>query len=145
MTILRQAFEPMAFLFWGWFRSMITFALYGALASAVTRVFLGVGLGYVTSVSDNAALDNPERMLGWLLILFPSMIAGVLAAMRVGELDRMPVSGSGGATNSIRSASVLARLLQPQGLYSRNNVLELNTLATRRLGRELVEVQPCES
>ena len=59
-------------------------------------------------------------------------------------LDGMLVSGSGSATHSIRSASVLTRFLQPQGLYSRNNVLELNTLATRRLGRELVEVQTSE-
>ena len=45
MTILWQVFEPMAFLFLGWFRSMITFALSGAIASAVTRMFFGVGLG----------------------------------------------------------------------------------------------------
>ena len=32
MMIPWLVFEPMAFLFWGWFRSMITFALYGAIA-----------------------------------------------------------------------------------------------------------------
>ena len=34
MMIPWLVFEPMAFLFWGWFRSMITFALYGAIAGA---------------------------------------------------------------------------------------------------------------
>ena len=42
-------FEPMAFLFWGWFRSMITFALYGAIAGAIMRVFMSVSLGFLTT------------------------------------------------------------------------------------------------
>ena len=35
-------------------------------------------------------------MVGWLLIVFPLMIAGVLAATKVGELAGMLVSCSGG-------------------------------------------------
>ena len=108
MLIPWLVFEPMAFLFWGWFRSMITFAFYGAIAGAVMRVFLGVGLGYVTSFSDNAALDSPEQMVGWLLIVFPLMIAGVLAALKVGELAGMLVSGSGGGGGGLTGVVMLA-------------------------------------
>ena len=108
MLIPWLVFEPMAFLFWGWFRSMITFALYGAIAGAVMRVFLGVGLGYVTSFSNNTALESPEQMVGWLLIVFPLMMAGVLAAMNVGELAGMLVSGTGGGTAGMTGALLMA-------------------------------------
>ena len=102
-------FEPMAFLFWGWFRSMITFALYAAVAGAIMRVFLGVGLGYVTSFSNNAInLDSPEEMVGWLLIVFPLMIAGVLAALKVGDLAGMLVTGGGGGGGGLTGVVMLA-------------------------------------
>ena len=102
-------FEPMAFLFWGWFRSMITFALYGAVAGAIMRVFLGVGLGYVTSFSNNAVnLDSPEEMVGWFLIVFPLMVAGVLSSLKVGELAGMLVSGSGGGGGGLTGVVMLA-------------------------------------
>ena len=101
-------FEPMAFLFWGWFRSMITFALYGAVAGAIMRVFLSVSLGYVTSFSANAAMDSPQQMVGWLLIVLPLMVAGVMASLKVGELAGMLVSGGGGGGAGMTGALMTA-------------------------------------
>ena len=101
-------FEPMAFLFWGWFRSMITFALYGAVAGAIMRVFLSVSLGYVTSFSANAAMDSPQQMVSWLLIVLPLMVAGVMASLKVGELAGMLVSGGGGGGAGMTGALITA-------------------------------------
>ena len=42
-------FEPLSFLFWGWFRGMITYSLYAVIAGAVLRVFSAVGISYITS------------------------------------------------------------------------------------------------
>ena len=42
-------FKPLAFLFWGWFRSLMVYTLYGVVAGAVLRVFMGVGMGYITT------------------------------------------------------------------------------------------------
>ncbi len=42
-------FEPLAFLFWGWFRTLTVYTLHGVVAGAVLRVFMGVGMGYVTT------------------------------------------------------------------------------------------------
>ena len=108
MLIPWLVFEPMAFLFWGWFRSMITFALYGAVAGAIMRVFLSVGLGYVTSFSQNAQLDSPQQMVGWFLIVLPLMVAGVMSALKVGELAGMLVSGSGGGSSGMTGALMMA-------------------------------------
>ncbi len=96
MMIPWLVFEPMAFLFWGWFRSMITFALYGAIAGAVMRVFMSVSLGFLTTFLDQANVENPLQMVSWLLILLPLMVAGVMASLKVGELAGMLVSGGGG-------------------------------------------------
>ena len=108
MFIPWLVFEPMAFLFWGWFRSMITFALYGAVAGAVMRVFVSISLGYVTTFSENATLTNPGQMIGWLLVVLPLMVAGVMSALKVGELAGMLVSGGGGGGAGMTGALMTA-------------------------------------
>ena len=101
-------FEPMAFLFWGWFRSMITFALYGAMAGAIMRVFMSVSLGFLTTFIGSADVENPVQMVSWLLILLPLMVAGVLASLKVGELAGMLVSGGGGGGAGMTGALMMA-------------------------------------
>ena len=108
MMIPWLVFEPMAFLFWGWFRSMITFALYGAIAGAIMRVFMSVSLGFLTTFLDQADVDNPVQMVSWLLILLPLMVAGVIASLKVGELAGMLVSGGGGGGAGMTGALMTA-------------------------------------
>ena len=67
MMIPWLVFEPMTFLFWGWFRSMITFALYCAIAGAIMRVFMSVCLGYITTFSQVSDIESPVQMVSWLL------------------------------------------------------------------------------
>ena len=108
MMIPWLVFEPMAFLFWGWFRSMITFALYGAIAGAVMRVFMSVSLGFLTTFLTQANVENPLQMVSWLLILLPLMVAGVMASLKVGELAGMLVSGGGGGGAGMTGALMMA-------------------------------------
>ena len=49
-------FDPLSFLFWGWFRAMIIYLLYAVIAGAALRVFSAVGIAYVTTLG-NASLD----------------------------------------------------------------------------------------
>jgi len=90
-------FGPLSFLFWGWFRSLITFCLYGVIAGAIMRAFLGVGLGFVTTFAESTADLNSVTNLGkWLFSIVPLFIAGLWAALNVGDLANMLVSGGGG-------------------------------------------------
>ena len=57
-------FEPLSFLFWGWFRAMITYSLYAVIAGAVLRVFSAVGISYITSLG-NANLDMQSFHRRW--------------------------------------------------------------------------------
>ena len=50
-------FEPMAFLFWGWFKGMLTYSLYAVIAGCVLRVFSAVGIAYITTLGG-ANLDT---------------------------------------------------------------------------------------
>ena len=51
-------FEPLAFLFWGWFKGMLTYSLYAVIAGCVLRVFSAVGIAYITTLGG-ANLDHP--------------------------------------------------------------------------------------
>ena len=101
-------FEPLSFLFWGWFRSLITFSLYGALAGAVMRVFMGVGLGYVTTFSNQTLDFDLVTMAGWVLIILPLFVAGILASLKVGELASMLVSGQAVTSSGLTGAGMAA-------------------------------------
>ena len=89
-------FEPMAFLFWGWFRAMITYSLYAVIAGAVLRVFSAVGIAFITSMGQ-ADLNFTSLMdVGlWMLAVVPFFIAGILASLKIGELASMLVTGGG--------------------------------------------------
>ena len=91
-------FEPLAFLFWGWFRTLMVYTLYGVVAGAILRVFMGVGLGYITTYTEAALGTVPADLseLGlWLIVLLPFIVSGLLAGLKVGELAALLVSGAG--------------------------------------------------
>ena len=91
-------FEPLAFLFWGWFRTMMVYTLYGVVAGAVLRVFMGVGMGYITTYSDalmGTGTADPLELWLWAVVLLPLVVCGLMAGLKVGELASMLISGSG--------------------------------------------------
>ena len=93
-------FEPLAFLFWGWFRSLMVYTLYGVVAGAVLRVFMGVGMGYITTYADalmGTGTSDPAELWLWAVVLLPLVVCGLMAGLKVGELASMLVSGSGSA------------------------------------------------
>ena len=110
MMIPWLVFEPMEFPVLGLVpQSMITFALYGAIAGAIMRVFMSVSLGFLTtfigggrrgkSRADGELVAHPVCRL---------MVAGVLASLKVGELAGMLVSGGGGGGAGMTGALMTA-------------------------------------
>lgn len=106
MFIPWLVFEPMAFLFWGWFRTVLTYSLYAVIAGAILRIWGGVGLGYVTTFSHSPPLDNIAAVVYWSLILLPLCAAGILAACKVGEMATLLISGAGFTGSGSFSATV---------------------------------------
>ena len=100
-------FEPLAFLFWGWFRTLIVYTLYGVVAGAILRVFMGVGMGYVTTYTGalmGTGSSDPAELGLWVVVLLPLVVSGLMAGMKVGELAAMLVSGSGSVGSGIDGA-----------------------------------------
>ena len=91
-------FEPLSFLFWGWFRAMITYSLYAVIAGAVLRVFSAVGIAFITSMGQANLNFNSLMEVGlWMLAVVPFFIAGMLASLKIGEMASMLVTGGGAA------------------------------------------------
>ena len=89
-------FDPLSFLFWGWFRAMITYSLYAVIAGAVLRVFSAVGIAYITSMgSANMNFTSLMDVGLWTLAIVPFFTAGMLASLKIGELASMLVTGGG--------------------------------------------------
>ena len=97
MFIPWLVFEPMAFLFWGWFRALIVYSLYSAIAGALLRVWGGIAVGYVTTLSNTTLdLSSLAWTSTWLVAVVPLLIASLLSALKVHELASTLVSGGGG-------------------------------------------------
>ena len=111
-----MVFEPLAFLFWGWFRAMITYSLYAVIAGAVLRVFSAVGIAYVTSLRNtNLDMQSLTDMGLWLLALVPLFVAGVLASLKVGELASMLVTSAGAAGSGLMGMATTAGVVAASG------------------------------
>ncbi len=99
-------FEPLAFLFWGWLRALLVYTLHGVVAGAVLRVFMGVGMGYVTTFAGalvGVGSADPAELGLWAAVLLPLVVSGLLAGLKVGELAATLVSGAGAVGSGLTS------------------------------------------
>ena len=104
-------FGPMSFLFWSWFRMMITYSLYAALAAAVFRVMMGlimtVGTAYQENVNPDAmlaAIADPfstgvsgiGQALVWFISYVLALLTALLTTLKIPEIAAGLVSGAAG-------------------------------------------------
>ncbi len=100
--------QPMAFLFWGWFRVLLTYGLYAAVSAAVFRVMLALLQGTtdrVLNAIDVGALvsmSTAERSAAgaeantWLLVLLACSLAAIVSFLKIPALAAGLVSGQAG-------------------------------------------------
>ena len=109
-------FDPLSFLFWGWFRAMLTYSFYAVIAGAVLRVFSAVGIAYITSLGNaNLDMDSFMEVGMWTLAVVPFFIAGMLASLKCGELATMLVSGGGAAGSGLMGMATTAGMAAAGG------------------------------
>lgn len=94
--------KPMAFLFWGWFRAMLTYSFYSIIAAAMMRVWCALSLTLMESfvrdsLSFTDALDGGPSLHATAVI--PLFVAAFLSATKIpelaGALGGANVSGGG--------------------------------------------------
>ena len=82
-------FEPMAFLFWGWFRALVVYSLYGVVAAVILRVFVSVSLTFLSTLMSAGFNISDLQQLG-LWVLFAHAASGGRNPGRVqGRGDRL--------------------------------------------------------
>ena len=107
----------LSFLFWGWFRTLLIYSLYGAVASTVFRIIAELGITVVDAWTTD--ITNPNATWTGLdgltaagirtAVTVPYIIAAGLASAKVGELTQLLVLGGG---NPGSNAGQAARAVQ---------------------------------
>ena len=101
-------FGPLSFLFWSWFRMMITYSLYAAVAAAVFRVMMQlimtVGDAYLNNVNPDAiiaALSDPTAAatglfdaVVWYISYVLALLTCLLTTFKIPEIAGGLVSGA---------------------------------------------------
>ena len=102
-------FGPMSFLFWSWFRMLITYSLYAAVAAAIFRVMMQL-IMTMGDAAQNAAdvdqiianLENPASsgrsdigaFILWSITYLLALLTALLATFKIPEIAGGLVSGS---------------------------------------------------
>ena len=90
--------EPLAFLFWGWFKSMFTYTLYGATAAALMRVFLAASIGWMDAIVSGPPPNTNFlwHSTAWFFSIVPLTVAGLLSSLMIGQLASQITGGGAG-------------------------------------------------
>ena len=104
-----MVFGPLSFLFWSWFRLLITYSLYAAVAAAIFRVMMGlimtVGDQYQANANPDAllaAISDPlytgatgiGSALIWFISYVLALVTSLLATFKIPEIAGGLVSGT---------------------------------------------------
>lgn len=102
-------FQPLAFLFWGWLRTLLIYSLYGAIAVAVLRIFIDAALTQLEQVITSADFSQGAMQvlasLGTTLML---ALTSVLAVVKIPALANGLVTGGGAAGSGVAEAATQA-------------------------------------
>ncbi|MXY16102.1 MAG: type IV secretion system protein [Acidobacteria bacterium] len=99
---------PMSFLFWGWFRSLLTYGLYAAVSAAIFRVMLAllqgttnrvldaVDIGQILSMSSAERSAAYDQATFWMVTLVACSLAAIVSFLKIPSLAAGLVSGQAG-------------------------------------------------
>ena len=102
-------FGPLSFLFWSWFRMLITYSLYAAVAAAVFRVMMQLIMTMGDAVADAANIDviiadleDPATagtsdiggFILWSITYVLALLTSLLATFKIPEIAGGLISGA---------------------------------------------------
>ena len=110
----------LSFLFWGWFKTILTYSLYAAIAAAVFRVSSSVAVGVLQGLSAPGPYLTPGgagSLLQNFLMVILFGVAALLGSLQVGQFASMLLSGSGAAASGVGTRALQgARTMKTGGL-----------------------------
>ena len=111
---------PLSFLFWGWFKTMLTYSLYSAIAAAVFRVSSQVGVEVLRGLAAPGPYQTAEGFSTLMQNFFMVLLFGVaalLGSLQVGSFASMLLSGAGTTASGAGSRALQgARIAKTGGM-----------------------------
>ena len=109
----------LSFLFWGWFKTMLVYSLYAAVAAAVFRVTTEVGQTVLVAATLPASFTSIEgyaemHVNAGICLLYA--VAGLLASLKVGEFCQLLLSGSGSVSSGAGSRAIQGARVASMGM-----------------------------
>ena len=104
----------LSWLFWGWFKTVLQYSFYGAVAAGIFRVTAQVGEATLSRIGDAPILTTPTGLGDLMDILGTSLmfaIASVLASLKVGEFVQLLMSGAGSLSSGLGTRAMQAARL----------------------------------
>jgi hypothetical protein len=94
----------LSWLFWGWFKTVLQYSFYGAVAAGVFRITAQVGVATLDNIGDAPILTTPTGLGNLMDLLGTSLmfaIASFLASLKVGEFVQVLMSGAGSLSSGL--------------------------------------------
>ena len=111
---------PLSFLFWGWFKTILTYSLYSAIAAAIFRVSSQVGVEVLQGLAAPGPYQTAAGFATLIQNLFMVLLFGVaalLGSLQVGSFASMLLSGAGTTASGIGTRALQgARTMKTGGL-----------------------------
>ncbi len=103
----------MDFLFWGWFKAMIQFSLYGAIASIMVSIWARIIQTFAGSIeATNFTINSLTVGTGvWLLPVLAVIICAIVCMLKVGDIAGMIVGGGSDGGGFMAGAFVAGRIV----------------------------------
>lgn len=89
----------MDFLFWGWFKAMLQYSLYGAIAAAMVSVWTRIIMGFARALeAETFTINSLTAATGlWAVPVFGVIVCAIVSIMKIGDIAGMIVgAGSDG-------------------------------------------------
>jgi hypothetical protein len=104
----------LSWLFWGWFKTVLQYSFYGAVAAGVFRITAQVGVATLDNIGDAPILTTPTGLGNLMDLLGTSLmfaVASILASLKVGEFVQVLMSGAGSLSSGLGTRAMqVARL-----------------------------------
>lgn len=101
------------FLFWGWFKAMLQYSLYGAIAAIMigiwTRVIMSFARGL--SAADFDAQSVTVATGVWLVPVFGVIVCAIVSILKIGDLAGMIVGAGSDGGGFIGGAFLASRIV----------------------------------
>ena len=119
LTTLGPIFIPfmivpkMDFLFWGWFKAMIQYSLYSAIAAVMVSIWTRIILTYTRSLeATDFTINSLTAATGvWLLPVFAVIVCAIVSIVKIGDIAGMIVGAGSDGGGFIGGAFLAGRIV----------------------------------